>query len=58
MGGYKTSTTNDFLERRPMEVKYLFRKPVERALELGVPAPHLETLVAQIGAFQRMYNLF
>jgi ketopantoate reductase len=41
-----------------MEVKYLFRAPVERALELGIPAPHLETLVAHIGALQRMYNLY
>jgi ketopantoate reductase len=41
-----------------MEVKYLFRAPVERARTLGVPVPHLETLVAQIGALQRMYNLY
>jgi ketopantoate reductase len=41
-----------------MEVKYLFRAPVERARTLGVPVPHLETLVAQIGALQRMHNLY
>lgn len=41
-----------------MEVKYLFRAPLERAKALGVPAPHLETLVAEIGALQRMYNLY
>jgi ketopantoate reductase len=41
-----------------MEVKYLFRAPVVRALELGVATPHLDTLVAQIGALQRMYNLY
>jgi ketopantoate reductase len=58
MGAYKTSTTNDFLQRRPMEVKYLFRAPVERAHELGVPVPHMETLVAEIGALQRIHNLF
>jgi ketopantoate reductase len=58
MGKYKTSTTIDFLERRPMEVKYMFRAPVMKALELGVATPHLDTLVAQIGALQRMYNLY
>jgi hypothetical protein len=58
MGAYKTSTTVDFLAGRPMEVKYLFRTPVERAEELGVPVPHLETLAAEIGALQRMHNLF
>jgi ketopantoate reductase len=58
MGPYKTSTTVDFLERRPMEVKYLFRTPVERAEELGVPVPHLETMVLEIGPLQRMHNLF
>jgi ketopantoate reductase len=41
-----------------MEVKYLFRAPVERALELGVPVPHLETMVAGIGALQRIHNLY
>ena len=58
MGPYRTSTMIDFVEKRPMEVKYLFRKPVERALALGVPVPHLETLVVQIEALQRFNNLF
>jgi ketopantoate reductase len=48
----------DLTERRSMEVQYLFGKPVERARGLGVPVPHLETLVAQIRAFQRFYGLF
>jgi ketopantoate reductase len=48
----------DLTERRSMEVQYLFGKPVERAHALGIPVPHLETLVAQIGAFQRLYGLF
>ena len=59
------SAYNSFFEtngieicRNPMEVKYLFEKPIERARELGVPVPHLETLVAQISALQRFYNLF
>jgi 2-dehydropantoate 2-reductase len=58
MGPYRTSTMIDFVDRNPMEVKYLFQKPVERAKELGVPVPHLETLVFQIEALQRFYNLF
>lgn len=58
MGPYRTSTMIDFVESRPMEVKYLFRKPVERASALGVAVPHLETLVMQIEALQRFNNLF
>jgi len=58
MGPYRTSTMIDFVERRPMEVQFLFRKPVERAAALGVPAPHLETLVMQIEALQRFHRLF
>lgn len=58
MGPYRTSTMIDFVDKNPMEVEYLFRKPVDRAADLGVPVPHLETLVAQIEAFQRFYKLF
>mmetsp|Transcript_20725 Transcript_20725/g.46245 ORF Transcript_20725/g.46245 Transcript_20725/m.46245 type:complete len:472 (-) Transcript_20725:74-1489(-) len=58
MGPYKPSTMLDFKARRPMEVKYLFRKPLDRAKQLNVPVPHLETLVTQIEAFQRMYDLY
>jgi 2-dehydropantoate 2-reductase len=57
MGAYKTSTMLDLIHRRPMEVKYLFQKPVERAQQLNIPVPRLETLVTQIAAFQRMYGL-
>lgn len=58
MGPYKPSTMLDFTNRRPMEVKYLFRKPLDRANQLNCPVPHLETLVTQIEAFQRMYDLY
>ena len=58
MGPYKTSTMLDLVTRKPMEVKYVFRKAVERAKQLNVNVPHLETLVTQIEAFQRLYNLF
>jgi 2-dehydropantoate 2-reductase len=57
MGPYKTSTMLDLVERRPMEVQFLFRKPLERADRLGIKAPHLETLVVLIEAYQRMYGL-
>ena len=58
MGPYKTSTMLDFVKRNPMEVEYLFKKPVERAKELGIDVPHLETLVTQIEAFQSFSKLF
>jgi 2-dehydropantoate 2-reductase len=58
MGPYRTSTMIDLVERRPMEVKYLFRKAVEKARGLGVPVPHLETLVIQIEALQKFHNLY
>jgi 2-dehydropantoate 2-reductase len=58
MGPYRTSTMIDLTEKNAMEVKYLFRKPIERAAKLGVPVPHMETLVTQIEAFQRYYKLY
>ena len=57
MGPYKTSTMLDLVNRRKMEVKYVFRKAVDRANELGVEVPTLETLVTQIEFLQRKYNL-
>ena len=57
MGPYRTSTMIDFVEKRPMEVQYLFKEPVKKASALGVPVPHLETIVMQIEALQRFYNL-
>lgn len=58
MGFYLPSTTLDLQRRRPMEVRYMFRKPLERADRLNVSAPHLETLVLEIEARQRQHNLF
>jgi 2-dehydropantoate 2-reductase len=58
MGPYKTSTFLDFVHRRPMEVKYLFREPLDRATKYKVPAPHLSTIVRQVEAFQRLYKLY
>jgi 2-dehydropantoate 2-reductase len=58
MGPYRTSTMLDLVNRQTMEVEYLFGKPVERAERLGVPVPHLKTILAMIQAYQRFYNLF
>lgn len=58
MGPYRPSTMLDFKARRPMEVKYLFRKALNRAKQLNVTVPHLETLVTEIEAFQRIYDLY
>jgi 2-dehydropantoate 2-reductase len=58
MGCYQTSTMLDLVNRRPMEVRYLFREPLNRAHALSIPAPHLETIVTQIEAYQRLYGLF
>lgn len=58
MGDYKTSTMLDLTNLKPMEVKYVFRKFVDRADELRVPVPSLETLVTQIEFLQRANNLF
>lgn len=57
MGPYKTSTMLDLVNRKPMEVKYLFRKAVDRAYELNVTVPTLDTLVIQIEYIQRSHGL-
>ncbi|KAL7560602.1 hypothetical protein ACA910_000057 [Epithemia clementina (nom. ined.)] len=57
MGPYKTSTMLDFTHRRSMEVEYLFREPIRRADRLGIPVPHLRTIVTMIEAYQRKYKL-
>ena len=57
MGPYRTSTMLDLTNRKPMEVKYLFREAVDRANKLSVPAPTLETIVTFIEALQRFYKL-
>jgi 2-dehydropantoate 2-reductase len=58
MGPYKPSTMLDYVHRRSMEVRYLFRIPLNRAKQLNVSTPYLESIVVQIEAYQRMYNLF
>lgn len=58
MGEYSTSTMLDLVNRRPMEVYYLFEKALERADELGIPVPVLRTLTMLIMAHQSRFNLF
>lgn len=58
MGSYRPSTMIDLLERRPMEVEYLFRQPLQRAQAMGVDTPHLFTIVTIIEALQRKYDLY
>jgi 2-dehydropantoate 2-reductase len=57
MGPYRTSTMLDLVEKRKMEVRYLFRNALRQAERLDVNVPHFYTLVAQIEAIQRIYNL-
>ncbi len=57
MGAYKTSTYLDLLNRNPMEVKYLFRKAIDRADSLNVNAPSVDVIVKFIEALQRFHNL-
>ena len=54
MGDYSTSSMLDLIHRRPMEVQYLFRKALEQADQLEVPAPILITLTALIAARQNL----
>lgn len=58
MGPYRPSTMIDLVEKRPMEVEYLFRKPLERAQQLGLQVPYLESIVLQAEAHQRLNGLF
>lgn len=58
LGPYRTSSMIDFVDRNPMEVRYLFRKPVDKANELGIDVPHLEALVTKIEALQELYDLY
>jgi len=58
MGSYKTSTMLDWIHKRPMEVKYLFRVPLDIAKKHNLSVPYLETIILQLEALQRMYNLY
>jgi 2-dehydropantoate 2-reductase len=48
MGPYRTSSMIDLVEGREVEVGPIWREPLRRALEAGVPMPHLSRLVERI----------
>ncbi|MXX79409.1 MAG: 2-dehydropantoate 2-reductase [Chloroflexi bacterium] len=53
MGAYRPSTVIDYNEGRPLELDAIFRQPVQRASELGVPCPMMSmvaTLVGKLGS--------
>jgi len=45
MGPYMTSTALDYLADLPMEIEYMFTKPLERARRLGVNVPYMGSVV-------------
>ncbi len=49
MGAYRPSTVIDYVDGRPLEVDAIFRQPVERASELGVPTPWMSMLASLVG---------
>mmetsp|Transcript_38280 Transcript_38280/g.50449 ORF Transcript_38280/g.50449 Transcript_38280/m.50449 type:complete len:328 (+) Transcript_38280:56-1039(+) len=48
IGPYKTSTTLDFLEEKPLEFEYMFETPVQTARSLGVDCPNMDALYEQV----------
>ena len=44
MGAYKASTLIDFERRQPLELESMFREPLRRAQQAGVPMPRLAAL--------------
>ena len=58
VGHFYPSTTLDLQHRRPMEVRYLFREPLNHARQLNISVPYLESLVAMIEGQQRKYQLY
>ena len=50
MGPYRTSSMIDFTEGREVEVGPIWREPLRRAEESGIPMPHLKRLLERIEA--------
>ena len=48
MGPYRTSSMIDFVEGREVEIDGIWREPLRRAKEIGVPMPRLEKLLGEI----------
>lgn len=57
MGPYRPSTMIDLCENRPMEVEYLFSKPLQRAESLRVACPSIAAVVRMIRGIQRHRGL-
>ena len=57
MGPYMSSTVLDLLAGLPMETEYMFIKPWERAKELGVEVPYLESVVLAVEGIRRTRGL-
>ncbi|BDS08237.1 2-dehydropantoate 2-reductase [Oceaniferula spumae] len=48
MDAYRPSSMIDYVEGRAVEVDSIWREPVRRAHEVGVPVPEIETLLQEI----------
>ena len=57
MGPYMSSTVLDLLAGLPMETEYMFIKPWERAKELGVEVPYLESVVLAVEGIRKTRGL-
>lgn len=57
MGPYMSSTVLDLLAGLPMETEYMFLKPWERARELGVEVPYLESVVLAVEGIRKTRGL-
>ena len=49
MGAYRPSTVIDYNEGRPLELDAIFRQPVQRASELGMPCPMMSMVASLVG---------
>jgi 2-dehydropantoate 2-reductase len=58
MGPYKPSTMLDFINRRSMEVQYLFIEPLQRAQNMNISTPQLHAIVARIQQLEKEYELY
>jgi len=44
MGSYTPSMHHDYLNKRPLEIEYMYNNPLKRAATLGVEMPEMEAL--------------
>mmetsp|Transcript_1094 Transcript_1094/g.1431 ORF Transcript_1094/g.1431 Transcript_1094/m.1431 type:complete len:364 (-) Transcript_1094:372-1463(-) len=57
MEPYKTSTMLDFVEGRPLEIEYMYSKPLERAQALNGNPAYMEFLIKMVRAADRKRQL-